>query len=87
MLANNWTRFSWFGFRRVLDSADNGIKNLSALATGLIGETQDAIRDIEALLIKAMGTVNTQQMNFCQADEWKLITKAEVGIFLDRIQN
>jgi hypothetical protein len=75
---DKWDRFSWFGFCAVLKSKDDcglcRLKNLSELS---LGPSQEAIGDIEALLIKAMGLSNIAQMNFSSAKEWVQIETHE----------
>jgi hypothetical protein len=43
------------------------------------------ISDVEALLIRAMGLRNINQMGFSQADEWTQIKIHETEHFLARI--
>jgi len=66
-----WDRFSWFGFQRVLQRTDkDGIHNLAELASMQVGEPKTVIRDVEALLIRAMGLRNIAQTQFSEAEEW-----------------
>jgi len=43
------------------------------------------MRDIEALLIRAMALTNVAQMNFAEADEWAQIKTDEAGYYLEKI--
>jgi hypothetical protein len=72
--ANQWDRFSWFGFRAVLTNTDGqGLCKLRKMAQTTIGSPEDVITDVEALLIRAMGLSNINQMNFTSADEWRQV--------------
>lgn len=68
----NWVRFSWFGFHPLTDQShklnlpDPGIKPGAASVDVLIG-------DMEALLIKSMGTFNIRNMNFRSAKQWEQV--------------
>jgi hypothetical protein len=69
--ADRWDRFSWFGFRQVLKTTENGLCKLKALPSLSLGAPEAAIADMEALLIKALGLAsNLNKMNFKSADEW-----------------
>jgi hypothetical protein len=81
-----WQRFSWFGFRSVLGSTDeNGFCKLKKLAEVTLSKPKKVIQDVEALLIFAMGTDNTNQMNFTQADQWEQIKRDELDSYLEKI--
>lgn len=82
---DKWTRFSWFGFRELANESDNGIEIISQTNNDIFGNSNEAIKDIEALLIKAMGTANIQDMNFCNADEWIQIKDHEAEKYIKRI--
>ncbi len=64
-----WDRFSWFGFQEVEKS--DGLCKLKAKLKKITGNTDSFIKDIEALLICAMGLDNINQMNFSKAEQWK----------------
>ena len=84
--AEQWDRFSWFGFRAVLGGTDgDGLCKLKAMAHATIGNPESVITDVEALLIRAMGLSNINQMNFAEADEWYQIKIDEVEKYLDKI--
>jgi len=84
--AELWDRFSWFGFRKVLNaSCDDKTKKLGKLTNISLGTTEKAIGDIEALLIKAMGLRNIAQMNFEDAEEWEQVENHEVEYYLEKI--
>jgi hypothetical protein len=82
-----WVRFSWFGFRKVLKRQDDlGLCDLARLSTTTIGSPVGVIRDMEALLIKAMATYNIRNMNFSRADEWEQVRRDERDYYLERVR-
>jgi hypothetical protein len=80
----NWVRFSWFGFYPLTDDPwavnvpDHDDKPVAATVDDMIGE-------MEALLIKSMGTFNLKQMSFKAAQEWKQIWYQETEEWLAKI--
>lgn len=81
-----WTRFSWFGFRKVLRRKnERGICHLGKLAEVVLGNPNDVVTDIEALLIRAMGPRNHQEMNFHREQRWEQVGEDEAEAFLSRI--
>ena len=87
--AQEWDRFSWFGFRSVLAEADSdGVRKLGALPEKLLSNSQHAIGDVEALLIQTLGTYrvkNKQQMRFASAQCWKQVKWDEWDKYLSRL--
>lgn len=83
-----WDRFSWFGFRRVLKSTEpDGTQRLAALAELSVGKPQNMIKDMEALLIKALGCEsNLNKMNFTRARAWTQVKAHEVEKYLVRVE-
>lgn len=82
-----WNRFSWFGFRRVLQGVDDeGLHKLGELASMQVGKPKTVIRDVEALLIRAMGLSNVAKTQFSEADEWKQVQLHEMKRFLERVE-
>ena len=85
--ADKWDRFSWFGFRALnKPNSVTGIKPLRQLANVSLGTPTDAIADMEALLIKAMGPSNVANMNFQKVSEWTQIKSDEVASYLAKVQ-
>jgi hypothetical protein len=81
-----WDRFSWFGFRKVLERRDmHGLCTLANLAEATMTNPKAVIGDIEALLIKAMGLSNISQMNFAAGECWTQIKKHEASKLLARL--
>ena len=84
-----WDRFSWFGFRRVLNASDSdGMRKLGKYPNRLLTESKATIGDIEALLIQALGTHgrgNELQMKFASAQRWTQIQQHEADEYLDKV--
>jgi hypothetical protein len=81
-----WDRFSWFGFCGTLNrSKATGLCPLKALANVSVGSPSQAIADMEALLIKAMGTTNTADMNFQKASVWHQVERDEVEYYARKV--
>ena len=87
--AKHWDRFSWFGFygpsrfedqEGVLTAAGEGMKG----TTKRIGANiPHLIRDVEALLIRAMGTPgNSQDMRFVEGERWNQVKLDEYDRYL-----
>ncbi len=85
---NKWNRFSWFGFRPVLKKKDkNGIRVLKDLAEVSVGSPGVMIREMEALLIQAIGLTNKKQMKFISGRQWIQVKKIETEIFLKKARS
>ena len=83
--ADRWSRFSWFGFANVLkDTDEKGFQRLKPLKLTL-GTPDEAIGDIEALLIHAIGPRNTNKMSFQRAEEWLQIKLDELDTYLPKV--
>lgn len=86
---DRWDRFSWFGFRRVKSATDRlGLQLLGDIPGQLVSGTTHTIRDIEALLMMSLGTVergNAHSMKFTNADRWHQIPRHEVDYWLGRL--
>ena len=86
---DKWDRFSWFGFYGpdrfegvdgVLHAAGKGKKGLGQR---IGANVPHLIRDVEALLIWAMGTRgNKLDMNFVQAKRWFQVRRDEYDRYL-----
>jgi hypothetical protein len=84
--ADQWDRFSWFGFREVLIGRDKfGLCRLRDMANAALGTPLNVITSVEALLIRAMGLRNVNQMNFCNADQWIQIKTHEVALYMGKL--
>lgn len=81
-----WDRFSWFGFCNVQKTKnDKGFQNLADIPSGKRVSPDKVIKDLEALLIKAMALENIADMNFSNADEWFQIKHDEVESYCDKV--
>ena len=84
--AERWDRFSWFGFSSVLRRrTEGGLQELKPLKL-TVGTPDDAITDIEALLIMAIGPQNANRMSFKRADEWFQVKLDEREHYLDKVR-
>jgi hypothetical protein len=64
---------------------DRGFQKLRNLPAAIPAKPTSIIGDIEALLIKTLGTVNVAQMRFAAADEWKQIKRDEREGFFKKV--
>ena len=85
--ADHWDRFSWFGFRQVLKETNaDGLRQLRKLSSVSLGDPREELRDIEALLIRALGLVpNLNRTRFSGAREWTQVRRLEAPIFLVKV--
>ena len=85
--AGKWNRFSWFGFRPVLETRDSlGMNKLREPKQKTRGTTPQAIAELEALLIRALGLENNYaKMRFPGAGAWKQVRLDDVETYLDRV--
>jgi len=85
--ANRWDRFSWFGFKQVLTQKDDD--GLRALKDKMPGHKSisphNTIKEMEALLIKAMALNNRADSKFISALEWKQVRWEERESLLERV--
>ena len=84
--SGQWDRFSWFGFANVQQQRDpnTGLQNVKKLKA-TVGTPKQAIADLEALLIHAIGPSNTRKMNFERADEWKQVALSDRARVLGKV--
>jgi hypothetical protein len=84
--AGMWDRFSWFGFRRVLLSKDDsGVRRLGVLPTKHPVDSNKVIKDLEAVVLKAMAVQNANDSNFTVAKRWEQIKIHEIPKYGDRL--
>lgn len=83
----SWNRFSWFGFNRVLKSHDErGIKYMASDKGRSVGTTHNVIREMEALLIKALGLPsNLAATKFPGGCEWRQVKIKERNRLVERV--
>jgi hypothetical protein len=88
--AGNWTRFSWFGWRRVLKTQEaDGLRRLGSLPQHLMTSSKDTVGDIEALLIDALGTRwvgNARSESFAAAVRWEQVLWHERDTYLGKVR-
>lgn len=89
--SEKWERFSWFGWRGVLEGTDtNGLRNLRAMPQKLLTDSSNTVNDIEALLIHCLGTAhlgsNLRKETFAAAVEWTQIPTWQRDEYLGKIQ-
>jgi hypothetical protein len=83
-----WDRFSWFGFRRVLKTRTTaGLSDLADMAGVRTVRPDDMIREMEAILIHALGVQNLNKTRFpgVQSAEWHQVLRLERPILLNRL--
>ena len=82
-----WDRFSWFGFRQVLKRRNRDglhlLKEQLPKRTSIDPNT--AIKEMKALLIKAMALTNISESRFANAEEWFQVKKLEADTLLRRL--
>jgi len=86
--AGKWNRFSWFGFRGVQSKPDDrGINRLTPREEKTArGDTAQAISELEALLIRALGLENNYaKMRFPGAGAWKQVRLGDAQMYLERV--
>lgn len=85
--ANEWDRFSWFAFGRVLDRRDSdGLQCFAKLPRTQMLRPKSAIGDIEAILIRAMALKNVSKMKFAQAEQWHQIKRDEAEHYYSKVR-
>jgi hypothetical protein len=86
--ADQWDRFSWFGFRNVLGRRNtSGLSELGRIGTVKTVTQRAMIRELEALLIHAMGLRNISKTRFPDAPEgeWKQVLRLERQVYVPRL--
>jgi len=84
---DRWDRFSWFGFKQVLKQTDDN--RLRKLKDGLPAmkaiSPLTTIKEMEALLIKAMDLRNRADSKFVAAKEWIQVRRDERDDYFARL--
>jgi hypothetical protein len=83
-----WDRFCWFGYNQVLKAVDNhGLHLLKKkMPKQKWIEPHTAIKEMEALLIKAMALRNRADSKFVVAEEWYQVKMIEADKFLTKLK-
>lgn len=76
---DKWDRFCWFGFKQVLKKTDeNGLRVLKEkMPVQKSISPHTTIKEMEALLIKAMALTNRADSKFVAAEEWRQVRLIE----------
>jgi len=65
----------------------DGLRQLRKLSSVSLADPREELRDIEALLIRALGLVpNLNRTRFANATEWTQVRRLEASIFLEKIR-
>jgi hypothetical protein len=82
----NWDRFSWFGFRKILRGKDEyGLHKLGTMAATTSVKSKSVIKDLEALVLKAMAVQNANDSHFTIGKRWEQVKLDEIRKFAKRI--
>jgi hypothetical protein len=83
-----WDRFSWFGFRQVLKATDDqGLQRLKTkMPLHKSIDPHTTIKEMEALLVKAMALRNRADSKFVAADEWHQVRLVERDKYLLKLK-
>lgn len=83
---DQWDKFSWFGFRSVLQRRVNGVSQLGRRGEYRLARPNNSIRDSEAMLIRATNPRECHNTpTFTQHDQWEQIPLADVDHFLELV--
>jgi len=64
----------------------DGLRQLRKLSSVSLGDPREELRDIEALLIRALGLVPNLNTRFANATAWTQVRRLEAPIFLEKIR-
>ncbi len=84
----NWVRFCWFGFKQVLKKKDkSGLRLLKPKMPAKKSiDPHTAIKEMEALLVKAMALSNRADSKFVAAEEWQQVKRIERDKLLAKLK-
>jgi hypothetical protein len=84
--AGNWDRFSWFGFRRILKGKDDRrLQKLGKMPTAKSVSPRVVIKDLEALVLKAMAVQNANDSHFNIGKKWEQVKLDEIEKYTSRL--
>jgi hypothetical protein len=84
--AGNWDRFSWFGFRGILKGKDgDGLQKVGKMPMAKSIKPRSVIKDLEALVLKAMAVQNANDSHFISGKEWEQVKLDEVAKYMNRL--
>lgn len=72
-----WSRFCWFSFDDIGDAAEDGWSKVVPRDAVRSAGAEGVVRELEALLIKVLGSRQQNQMSFLAADRWEQVTWAD----------
>lgn len=86
-LQGRWDRFSWFGFCAVSTACDeHGLQKVRPLNVNSFGSSEDAIGDVEAMMIWSLGPrANKNRMHFRDAECWEQVEYHECEKYLEKV--
>jgi len=73
----DWSRFCWFSFDDVADATENGWAAVRPRNAVRSAGAEGMVRELEALLIKILGSRQQNQMKFLAADAWQQVTLSD----------
>jgi len=84
--AGHWDRFSWFGFRHVQKGTDKqGLQKLGKLPSSKFVSLKMVIKDLEAVVLKAMAVENANTSHFKYGRVWEQVKLDEIEKYLKRL--
>ena len=87
---DKWDRFSWFGLKKVCSTRNNKERILclqQTLASTQVISLNATIKNVEALLIRAMGCFgNTLEMNFINEQKWEQVALDERKYYVGKLK-
>lgn len=72
-----WSRFCWFSFDDVKDAKADGWSTVVGRDAVKSAGAEGVVRELEALLIKVLGSRQQNQMQFLEGRPWEQVTLAD----------
>lgn len=83
---HKWDRFSWFAFDSVSeDRNERGLNTVVRRDDPVPPRDDEVIRELEALLIQALGPKGQNVMRFVGAERWEQLWHFEADRYLDKL--
>ena len=84
---DNWDDdSSWFGFRRILKGKDDdGLQKLGRMPAAKFISPKTVIKDLEALVLKAMAVQNANNSHFTIGKQWEQVKVDEIEKYAGRL--
>lgn len=82
-LRDTWSRFSWFGFCKVLVESDgDGVHQVSNYSENVSVKRSTMIRDLEAMLMAVLGPRNNRAITrFAESERWNQVRQDDYARF------